>query len=441
MEYYLWGARISMSSRLQLKSHLLPGIVIALFIMQLINPSRVWTVLLVGLGGVWIISFIWARELSRHFTFLREIRYGWVQVGDVLEERFTLENKSIFPATWLEIEDHSNLPGYNASIATGVAGHGSNQWRKRGACTRRGLYFLGDTLVHTGDPFGIYTVAFKDSARASLMVLPPIVPLPTLEIVPGGFSGDGRLIPHALEDTINASSIREYFGGDSKRLIHWKATAHHGKLFVRLFDGAPGSDWWILLDLQDATQVGKGEDSTEEHGVILAASLADRCLRANLGVGLVVNGQRLDWLPPHRGTGHKWEILHMLALASRGETPLRDVLKHIRSNLSHNSRLLIITPNIEINWLQELLSLRRSGITPTIFSLNPRSFGGRRDSHALITALENMGVAYFDIPREMLDRPEATPGTRGRWEWRISATGRAIPVHSADDRAWKRLSK
>jgi uncharacterized protein (DUF58 family) len=429
-----------MSSRLQLKSYLLPGIVIALFIMQLLNPSRVWTVLLVGLGGVWLISFLWVRELSRHFSFLRELRYGWVQVGDVLEERFTLDNQGMFPATWVEIEDHSNLPGYNASIATGVDGYSSNQWRKSGACTRRGLYFLGDTLVHTGDPFGIYTVTFKDSARASLMVMPPIVPLPTLEIVSGGYSGNGRVIPHAPEVTVNASSIREYSPGDSKRLIHWKATAHHGKIFVHLFDGDPGSDWWILLDLQNAVQIGKGEDSTEEHGVILAASLADRGLRGNLGVGLVVNGKSLDWLPPHRSTGYKWEILRRLALASRGETLLGDVLKHIRSDLSRNSRLLIITPNTEINWLQELLSLRRSGIAPTVLSLNPRSFGGSVDNQGLLTALRKMGVACFDIPREMLDRPEAAPGTRGRWEWRVSPTGRAIPVHSPDDRSWRRIS-
>jgi uncharacterized protein (DUF58 family) len=440
MEYYLYGARYSMSARLQLKSHLLPGIVIALFIAQLIDPSRVWTVLLVGLGGVWLVTFIWVRELSRHLRFLRELRFGWVQVGDALEERFTLENKSAFPATWVEIVDRSNLPGYNASVATGVDAHSMNQWRRRGVCTRRGVYSLGDTQVQTGDPFGIYTVTFEDPARATLMVMPPIVPLPALKIAPGGFSSDGRLIPHALEDTVNASSLRDYFPGDGKRLIHWKATAHHGKLVVRQFDGAPGSDWWILLDLQEAVQVGTGEDGTGERGVIMAASLADQGLRANLAVGLVVNEQNLGCLPPRRSLGQRWEILHALALASPGGTPLKDVLKHIRSNLSHNSRLLIVSSNIETDWLQELNSLRRSGVAPTILSLDPGSFGGLEDNHALMNVLGKMGIPCFDIRREMLDRPEATPGTRGRWEWHISGTGRAISVHPADDRAWKRLS-
>ena len=430
-----------MPSRLRLNSYLLPVIVVALCIVQLIDPSRVWTVLLVGLGGLWFITFLWARGLSRHLSFVRELRYGWVQVGDALEERFTLDNRSGFSATWVEIEDRSSLPGYNASLATGVDGHGANQWRKKSTCTRRGVYFLGDTLLHTGDPFGIYTVTIRNSARASLMVMPPVVPLPILDIIPGGFGGDGRPTPNAPEDTIDASTIREYAPGDSMRLVHWKTTARQGKFFVRLFDGAPASDWWILLDLQNTAQVGEGENSTEEHGVILAASLADRGLGEHLGVGLVINGGRLNWLPPRSGSDQRWEILRMLALASRGEIPLVDVLEHVQPNLGHNSSLLIITPTSETDWLPTLPSLYRRGITPTVLSLNPGSFGGKWDNRELMIALEKMGVAHYDIPREVLDRPEATPGTRGQWEWHVSATGRAIPIRSPGDLSWRRLSE
>ena len=162
--------------------------------MQLIDPSRVWTILLVGLGGLWLISYVWAWSLAEHLTVVREMRYGWVQVGDALEERFTLKNASWLPATWVEIEDHSSLPGYDASLATGVDGSGTNQWRKKGTCSRRGLYQLGPTSLHTGDPFGIFSVTITDPAKATLMVMPPVVPLPPLEIIPGGYSGEGT--PH-----------------------------------------------------------------------------------------------------------------------------------------------------------------------------------------------------------------------------------------------------
>jgi len=426
---------------LRLNTRILPLLVLILLVMQLIDPSRVWTILLVGLGGLWLVSYIWARGLAGGLSLLREMRYGWVQVGDALEERFTLRNKSWLPATWVEIEDHSSLPGYDASLATGVDGSGTNQWRKKGTCSRRGLYQLGDTSLRTSDPFGIYAVTLNDPAKATLMVMPPVLLLPELEIIPGGYSGEGRPLPDAPERTVDASSVREYAPGDSLRLMHWKTTARHDKPFVRLFDGTPASDWWILLDLQASSQVGSGGDSTDENGIILAASLADRGLRAYRGVGLVVNGRTLDWLPPRTGSGQRWEILRRLALAAPGETSLGEVLEHIRPNLGRNASLLIVTPTKRTDWFIALPHLMRSGIRPTVFLLDLNSFDSRYDNVGVAAELQRMHIPCHLLSRELFERPEAQPGTRGQWEWRVSAFGKAIPVRAPEDHHWRRLSK
>ncbi|HVN14652.1 MAG TPA: DUF58 domain-containing protein [Anaerolineales bacterium] len=430
-----------MTSRLKLNSRLLPFLVVVLVIMQLTNPSRVWMSLLVGMGGLWLISFVWARNLAQKLNFTREMRYGWAQVGDALEEHFKLENNSPFPVTWVEIEDRSTLPGYNANLATGVDGLSDNQWHKTATCTRRGVYQLGNTVVHTGDPFGIYNVTITDPARVTLMVMPPVVPLPTLEIVPGGFSGDGHPLPNTPERTVEAGSVREYIPGDSLRIIHWKTTARQGKPFVRLFDGAPASNWWILLDLDNAAQIGSGENATDEHAIILAASLADRSLRAHHGVGLILNGKQLEWIPPRTGPGQVWDILRMLALVSRGENSLDQILENIRPNLGKSAGLLIVTSTSKTDWLQRLAPLRWRGITPTVILLDARSFGSSHDNTALTSALKEMGVTYHIIPRELLDRPEARPGTRGKWEWRVSPSGRPIPMHTPEDLGWRKLAE
>ena len=393
------------------------------------------------MGGLWLISYAWAWSLSRHLTLIREMRYGWVQVGDALEERFTLKNVSWLPATWVEIEDRSSLPGYDASMVTGVSSSGTTQWRKRGTCSQRGLYQLGPTSLHTGDPFGIFSVTITDPAKKTLMVMPPIVPLPALEITPGGYSGEGRPIPDAPERTVDASSVREYMPRDSLRLIHWKTTARQGKPFVRLFDGTPASDWWILLDLQAEVQVGTGSDSTEEHGVILAASLADLGLRAQRGVGLVINGKTLEWLPPRTSSGQRWDILRRLALAAPGEPSLGEVLEHARPNLGRNASLLIITATSSQAWFRTLPLLRQRGITPTILLFDLHTFNDKLDNSKIALELKKMHFACHLLPRELFDRPEAQPGTQGQWEWRISPLGRAIPVHEPKDHNWRRLAK
>ena len=409
--------------------------------MQLTDPSRVWMTLLVGLAGVLIVSYIWARSLAKNLTIVREIRYGWVQVGDVLEERFTLKNHGWFPATWAEVQDHSSLPGYDATLATGVDGNSVNQWQKKGTCDQRGLFQVGDTGIQTGDPFGIFSVTITNPEKISVLVMPPVIPLPQLEIAPGGYSGEGRPMPHSLEHTLDSSSVREYAPGDSLRLVHWKTTAHQGKPFVRLFDGAPASNWWILLDLQNEAQVGAGKDSTEEYGIILAASLAERGLRLRHGVGLIVNGKKLGWQPPRTGEVQRWEILRTLALASRGEMPISEILEHIRPNLGNNTSLIVITPTSKLDWLQALPHLAQRAISPTILLFDRHTFDPLQENSRVVEELKRINVACHTIPRDMLDRPEAHPGMAGHWEWKFSPSGRAIPVRAPKDHEWRRLAK
>jgi uncharacterized protein (DUF58 family) len=430
-----------MAAHLRLKINLLPILTAILIIMQWIDPSRVWTILLVGLGSAWLTSYLWARSLARNLSLKREMRFGWAQVGDRLEEHFVIINGSSLPATWVELEDHSTLPEYKINLATGVGGNSYNQWRTEGLCTRRGLYTLGGTTMKTGDPLGIYAVTLDDPTNTYLMVMPPVLHLPAIAVAPGGYIGEGRPRPNAPEYIANAASVREYRSGESLRLIHWPTTARQNKPYIRLFEGAPNGDWWILLDLDRSAQIGEGWDSTEEHGVILAASLADRGLHARQSVGLVVSSEDLVWLPPLQGEGQRLDILRALALVKPGEVPLGEFLECTRPSLGSRSSLVIITARTDANWLQALLPLTWRGIIPTVLMLDPRSFGGQAGAASIAAVLSEMGITRHIIQRDMLNRPEARPGQRGQWGWRYTPTGRAIPIRPSGDLSWRKLSK
>jgi len=428
-----------MPARIRLNSYVLPVLVTAALIMQMLDPSRAWTMALIALGGALLVSYIWTRSLAKGLRLTREMRFGWAQVGDALEERFTVTNTGDFPATWLEVEDHSTLPDYNASLATGVDGDGSNQWYRNGVCTRRGLYLLGGTTLKSGDPLGIYTMTVEDPARATLIVMPPVVSLPQLQITPGGYSGEGHPIPNAPEHTVGANGVREYTPGDSLHLIHWPTTARRQKPFVRLFDGSPASDWWIILDLDESTQLGTGADSTEEHGVILAASLADRGLKARQNVALVSNSDTLTWIPPRRNENQRWEILRALALIHPGQTPLAALLERVRPSVHRHASFMLITASTNADWLPALIQLRWRNINPTILLLDSHSFGGLSGTTQLAAALDGLGVTNHIITRDLLDKPEARPGQAGQWQWRYTPTGRAIAVN-APQQAWRRIA-
>lgn len=425
--------------RIHLKSRLLPALVAVLLLLQIFSPYDGWLILLAGLGGAWLTGYLWVLILSKNLSLRREMRFGWAQVGDRLEERFTLSNNSGIPALWLEVIDHTTMPEYQVSRAVYLSGFSVNRWTTQGICNQRGLFSLGPTSLHSGDPLGIYSLEIFDPKSVNLMVTPPIVPLPSIEVAPGGRSGEGRPRPDAPERTVSSSGVREYIPGDSLRWIHWPTTARRDELYVRLFEGTPAGDWWIILDLDQSVQVGEGQNATQEHGIILAASLADRGLRTQRSVGLVANSRNLVWLPPKQGDAQRWEILRSLALAEPGERSLSDLLGGIKPSLGKDSSLILITPNMSGKWIEMLLPLDWIGCVPTVLLQDPVSFGGKIHVDELLPGLVDMGIAHYVIPRELLDRPEARPGQAGHWEWRVSPTGKAIPISKPQDMSWKEI--
>ena len=427
-----------MKSTLRLNAKSFPLIAAIALIMQFVDPSRVWIILLIGIGGTWLVCWWWARGLRRALTFDREIRYGWAQVGDRLEERFTLVNTFSLPATWVVIHDRSTLPDHHASVATGVDSTSTSQWKVSTRCTRRGVYQLGGTILETGDPLGIYTLTLDNPKSSALAVMPPVVSLPKFQILSSGWSGEGKTNPHSLEETINASHTREMTPNDPMRWIHWKSSARYDKYFVRQFEGTPAGDWWVLLDLDQAVQLGKEWDSTEEHSVIIAASLAAQGLKQQHPVGMAINGREPAWLVPRRNEHQQRALLKALAVASPSEMPLHDYLQRIGQTLSSHSSLLVVTAKADTEWTEALIPLMWRGIMPTVFLLDPISFGGNTDTRSLTDALQMMSVPCHVIPKEMLDEKEIRPGQEGEWEWRISGTGKAIPVRTPRDN-WRRL--
>ena len=177
------------TASMRLRSRLWVVLLPLLLILQLFFPSKAWMALLVGMGGAWLLAYLWARSLKDHLRLQREMRYGWAHVGDRLEERFTLINTGPIPALWVEIADSSTLPDYAVSQVRAIGADSRETWTSRHFCSQRGLFTLGPARLRTTDPLGLYEVNVDVPDSTVLMVTPPVVPLPEIEIAPGGRAG------------------------------------------------------------------------------------------------------------------------------------------------------------------------------------------------------------------------------------------------------------
>ena len=417
------------SVEMKFRGWLLAGTLAVLMVQQAVSASRAWVAVIVALGVLLGVGYAWAKALANHVTCRRELLHGWVQVGDLLEEMFTLRNGSAWPLLWAEVVDHSNLAGYTIRRVASVDAHGEVRWSNLSECRRRGVFTLGPWELRMSDPFGFFEIAQHYPETASLLVYPPVVRLPPLRLPQGAAEGQSQARVRALQWTANAATVRDYHPDDPQRRIHWPSTARREKLLVKEFDLEVSGDLWVLLDLDARVQAGEGEESTGEYGVILTASLADQMLRQGRAVGLVVYGEERVFVSSGRGRGHSWDILHALATVSVGEDwPLARVIAETGRVLSRGTTVVIITPSCDPTWLGELLPLARRDIAASVILLDAASFGGDGNVVAMQGMLADQGVTSHVIRQGFPFHHVVPLHRRGHWEFKTLALGRVIAV-------------
>jgi uncharacterized protein (DUF58 family) len=376
-----------------------------LVVFSIFSPSRPVMFVTIVVAGVVAGCYFWARHLSSGIAVERARRYEWRQVGDVIQERFVLNNDAYVPLLWAEVRDFSNLPGYAASRGIGLGARASTQWTTAGICRQRGVYTLGPLRLITGDPFGLFRVEIDQPQTQEFVVYPSVAHLPTLVTPHGQARGSARASRHSIELTTPAGSVRPYVPGDALNRIHWRSTARHShgdseQLLVKDFDLEPSGDLWILLDLDAEAHAGQDIESTEEYAVVLAASLTDQMLRDNQSVGLITHTDHPIVIPPQRSYAQLWEILRVLADAhALRRHPLGRLFAAAQPSMARGISAAIITPSADPAWVSAAGTLLRQGVHCTALLIDAASFGGAGQTTHLAGALADIGISSHVIGR------------------------------------------
>lgn len=360
-----------------------------------------------------LLAFLWSRVSVKGLAVERGLASDRVQVGQSATERITIVNRGFLPKLWVEARDFSSLPGHRISRVVHLGAHGRATWTRSTVCWQRGRFRMGPLALSSGDPFGIFNVRQTVPIAHELIVFPAIidvsgVPLPAVNLQ-GGRTRQ-RLTSVA---TPAIAGLREYTPGDPLNHISWNATARLGRMMVKEFDPDPTSDVWIVLDLDADYQyaaTGRSESpqpgdpiqwlrSTEDYGVTIAASLAQRCINEGREVGLIVSrGQSIRMMPDR--VERQWlRVLETLATASAfGSKPLAVTLTEEASRFSKQTGVIIITASTAADWTRSAASLAQRQVPLTVVVLNPASFDPQAPpSAATISSLLAQRVHVYPV--------------------------------------------
>jgi uncharacterized protein (DUF58 family) len=269
-------------------------------------------------------------------------------------------------------------------------------------CLARGEFRLGPISLLSGDPFGLFLSPRKLAASSTVIVYPATTDLAHFELPMGMLSGGEARRRRAHFVTTNAAGVRDYAPGDSFNRIHWRSSARKDRLMVKEFEIDPLVDIWLFVDFSATSLVepsvqrvnGVGPvivnapgipRSTEEYGVVIAASLAKYFIeKLERAVGFVAYTPYREVYQPERGNRQLSRILQVLALArSFSEYSLAQMLALETPYLTRGTTLVIVTASLDTGWIKEAQILMRRGIRPVCVLVEPKGFGGSQSSEEL----------------------------------------------------------
>jgi uncharacterized protein (DUF58 family) len=326
---------------------------------------------IIVIGGSYIVTRLGLSDLEAGYAVSQLNGH----VGDRLRVTYTLRNTSRIPKPWLEVHNPTTLPGGLPGRAIPLGRRAERSWLVRLPLVRRGHFRIEPLQIRTGDPFGFFEASASVGQGVGIVVYPRIEPIPLWRLPAANLEGSNSSPERTLQTTPLATTVRPWAPGDSFNRIHWRATARHGEIQVKEFELEQTADAWIILDLERSIQAGRGDESTVEAGVRVAAAVADKALLENRAVGLTVSAHRLALLPTDRGSRQHLKIMQLLAAVDGdGSTSLVETLVSTASRLRRGMTAIVITASTDPTWIRPIASLRGRGIGTVVVTLDAAAF-------------------------------------------------------------------
>ena len=375
---------------------------------------RVAWVVGLAVPASWAVAWYSTRGLS--VTAHR--RTDRAQVGQEAQEVIEVHNRGLLPKLWLEIDDPSDMPGHRSKRVVIIPPRRTRSWVVDTRLTRRGLYDWGPARVLGTDPFGLFRRTRRFGGQEQILVYPLVSDLPHFQAPPANLPGEGRFRRRTHYVTPNASGIREYAPGDAFSRIHWPSTARTGEMMVKTFELDPASDIWVVLDMERRVNAGMGDESTEEYGVRIAASVARHYLNQNRSVGLITFGRDLRVIEPERGSQQLTRILETLAVVRAvGDAPLANILLEEQRRFGRHTTIVVITSSTDDLWLGAILSLTQRGVKAATVLLDPSTFGSNRSPLVMYGELAAADITTYVVRRGDDLSIALSPSNEGAVKW------------------------
>jgi len=283
----------------------------------------------------------------------------------------------------------------------------------------RGLHAFDEVLVRIWSPWGLAVRESRVRLDTILKAHPRIEELDPITIRPSrtrAFAGPVRA--NRGGQGLDFFGCRAYTPGDDVRRINWRAYARQDSLIVNEYELERIADVNIILDARAKSHARLGRETTFDHSVRAAASLASHFLEQGNNVGLLVYGDYVHWVFPGIGRLQQERILDELTEAKLGDKAVFEELRFIPTRLfPPRSQLVLISPLVDEDDIEIVALLADRGYSVLLVCPHSMSLW-RADQPSEQTGAENLARQILELRRDLFLGSLAGIGT-SVIDWRV----------------------
>lgn len=336
------------------------------------------------LAGLPLAALITVRLRDRRISVSRHFAPSIVEVGRPITVNVEVRNLGS-TGTWETVvrdewpwPPFGNEPMRLPPLAKwrGVPGKGSTTVSYILEPPRRGVFDIGPFVVAVTDPFLVARGESLAGGVQKLVVTPRVDVLPTTGLSITSDDVSAKAQQRRSDSGGDDLMTREYRHGDPMRRVHWKASARHGELMVRLEEQRSHSQASILLDTRRAAyrdvDSGSGVQSQSdsfEWVLSFTASLSLHLQRVGFTVDVMETGY-----PQISQPEYPEQFLRSLASVELFEGPhVRQLFSLPASSDRSLGSIFAVIADAEPQTVERLVTQRAQFDTAIAFVVNPRN--------------------------------------------------------------------
>ena len=326
-----------------------------------------------------IASTLWARSALKGVSVDVAFEPARAFVGEdvTLRVRITNDKRTPLPIVRLLVRfpfsllpeaapNPTALRGHRRRLS--IAGRSEVELRLPVVVTTRGEYWLEGVDVVVSDPFDLAPIKLEAETDRPLLVMPePRVGIP-LRIARRLPFGSPAPAAQLFEDREHFAGVRANEPGARMHRVHWRLSAHTGKLQTKRYEPTRSAEVLFALDIANGEPFWHAVDpDTAEESIGWASYLARQAIHAGWRTGLVANTHLRRGRGPLRvrssdSAGN--EAVLFAALARMPNQPTSDlgpVLREVGRRLVRRTTVIVVSPRPGPALSHEMEVLRRRG--------------------------------------------------------------------------------